>query len=790
MGPFDNFDWDESVRDKGNNIVEIKKINILYGRNYSGKTTLSRILRAIEKRESPSKYVPFKFSIQNTNGESISQDDLSESNKTIRVFNKDFVKENLQFIIDDEGEINSFAILGRENDEIKNQIDVLESELGTEQDNTGLHKSLKLAEEKKASSHHNFKDAKNSLGNKLKTKARQIKEGNVKFGDVNYNITKIERDIEEVRKPSYTQINDAEKNDFENLLKEDAKKEIQNISDFDLKFELLSEETKKLTEHEITVSEPIKELVNDSILQEWVKAGREIHKGNRESCGFCGNDLSQDLWEKLDKHFNEESEKLETSIAEFIQEIDLENTRVPHLATIDQQHFYSKFHNDLSHINDDFQEKSNSYLQSLESLKNQLNNKQKNIITAIKFTVPEINTSELLAIQNRLQKIVRLSNEYSRNLDAKHRKAKKLLRLNEVSKFIYDIGYGAECKKVSALEKTAGESNESYGEKRKVINAKNIKMEVLQSQLQDEGAGANRVNDFLANFFGHHALSLSAVSDPNNELPSYKFEINRDGEKAYNLSEGECSLISFCYFMAKLEDIETTGKKPIIWIDDPVSSLDSNHIFFVFSLIDSQIIKQNKYEQFFISTHNLDFLKYLKSISNNRDEAREFFLVERKNKKSNISVMPKYMKEYITEFNYLFHQIYKCANDESMNDENFENFYNFGNNVRKFLEIFLFYQYPTTTTDISEKFYNFFGKEDIPRILINRIKNEYSHLLGSLERGSEPIETVVPAMQLAAKFILDKIKCSNEEQYNHFLKSINVETNTSGSPESPSPNSD
>ena len=31
------------VRDDGNNVAEFKKINILYGRNYSGKTTLSRI---------------------------------------------------------------------------------------------------------------------------------------------------------------------------------------------------------------------------------------------------------------------------------------------------------------------------------------------------------------------------------------------------------------------------------------------------------------------------------------------------------------------------------------------------------------------------------------------------------------------------------------------------------------------------------------------------------------------------------------------------------------------------
>ena len=94
-----------------------------------------------------------------------------------------------------------------------------------------------------------------------------------------------------------------------------------------------------------------------------------------------------------------------------------------------------------------------------------------------------------------------------------------------------------------------------------------------------------------------------------------QFTIHREGVVANNLSEGECSLISFCYFVAKMEDElkdETNSSKLIIYIDDPISSLDSNHIFFMFSLIESIIAKPKKYGQLFISTHNLDFLKYLK----------------------------------------------------------------------------------------------------------------------------------------------------------------------------------
>ncbi len=37
LAVFQNFDWDTTIRDDGNNVVLFKAINIFYGRNYSGK---------------------------------------------------------------------------------------------------------------------------------------------------------------------------------------------------------------------------------------------------------------------------------------------------------------------------------------------------------------------------------------------------------------------------------------------------------------------------------------------------------------------------------------------------------------------------------------------------------------------------------------------------------------------------------------------------------------------------------------------------------------------------------
>ncbi len=48
FGIFKDYKWRNSI---GNNPEDIfKRVNIVYGRNYSGKTTLSRIMKCIETK--------------------------------------------------------------------------------------------------------------------------------------------------------------------------------------------------------------------------------------------------------------------------------------------------------------------------------------------------------------------------------------------------------------------------------------------------------------------------------------------------------------------------------------------------------------------------------------------------------------------------------------------------------------------------------------------------------------------------------------------------------------------
>lgn len=789
MAVYDDFKWSSSMRDAGNNIAEFKSLNILYGRNYSGKTTLSRIVRALETGTISDKYSSPEFQLSFDGGCTSTQNSLSSHDQVVRVFNEDFVRDNLRFIIDDEQAINSFAILGEDNTKLEEEIEKHETELGSEEDKSGLLGELLAAEENSKKARKNHGDKSSELEGKLRDKANKASTGikhNKTFGDANYNTPKIKTDIATVTKDTYSSLSDEQVGKFHDLLREEPKSEITESTAFNLQYSAIASKAKELIEKKIQASDPIQELLNDAALASWVRTGRGHHQKKRDKCAFCGSDLPEGLWEKLDKHFNQESEELRQALENLLGSIEHERSRVPDLLEIKNSDFYSNFTANLDSLAEQLSTLSASYRQSLDSIKKQVEKRRDDIFAPLEYQVPESVENDLNVVRDSYEQLRNESDQFTVSLSADQSKARAALRLHEVYTFISDIKYGDECTAIEALNEAMVKAEESKNTVKEKVDVKREKIAELKAQLKDESKGADRVNDYLNNFFGHQSLSLTAIEEtPGDASSGYRFEITRNDKKAFHLSEGECSLIAFCYFMAKLEDIDTKGNQPIIWIDDPISSLDANHIFFVYSLINAEIVTPEKYEdggelkerdrfkQLFISTHNLDFLKYLKRLPGalNKNKS-QYFIITRTDQTSDITLMPRYLKDYVTEFNFLFHQIYKCAHAQIECDENHDCYYNFGNNARKFLEAFLYYKYPNAL-EKDDKLARFFGDDSLASSLTDRINNEFSHLAGVFERSVLPID--VPEMKTTASFILRKIEEKDPDQYSALLQSIGVE---------------
>lgn len=764
---FKDFEWDKHVVNSQGKAVCLQDVNIFFGRNYSGKTTLSRIFRAFEVRVGLEKYEGGTFKLEMNDKSIIDENTLENLSYSVRVFNEDFVRENLLFINVPEQGVAPFAVLGG-NVEIEQEIQELKEKLGSpdEGNETGLYREKLEATNAYNTAYKNYQDEHNTLelGLKNKALAREvgIKYQSGIYGDQNYTIQKLKDELSFVAKEHI--LGNHQVDELKATLKEDLR-QIPSINAVVFpSFEEINTRVKSIVEQQILASDKIEELVHNAMAHKWVEEGCELHK-DRDICYFCGGIITNSRWAALERHYDEATKDLKTRIEKAITWMNEKIQIAQELYKVSSSNYYSCFKDEIEVINKDMDALRKDLISALEGILQQLKSKQESIHSAFSYTEHTFDFTAIEAIYQRIQILNENANLYGGNLSEVQAENRRKLRLSEVARFKEEIGYSNSSAAIKEKKDIVSKQETLKEQKESEIRRLEHEIKAKERLRQNEEEGARRVNEILQNYFGHRFIELRSVKRENEE--GIYFDVFRQDKKAYNLSEGERNLVAFAYFVAKLSDVNTVSEKPIIWIDDPISSLDANHVFFVFSLIDQQVVKKEQWSQLFISTHNLDFLRYLKRLHTSKQRA--WFLIERQDDQSCLRKMPTYMKEHVTEFNYLFHQIHKCS--QATENENYELFYNFGNNARKFLEAYLYYKYPDNEVNCLHKKMMRFFSDGCAATAIDRIDNELSHLEGLIERGMSMTDH--DEIKKCAQYILETIKTKDPDQYDAFLLSIN-----------------
>ena len=237
----------------------------------------------------------------------------------------------------------------------------------------------------------------------------------------------------------------------------------------------------------------------------------------------------------------------------------------------------------------------------------------------------------------------------------------------------------------------------------------------------------------------------------------------------------------------ELDSRDSKNGKLIIFIDDPISSLDSNHIFYMFSLIETIICHPQKYHQLFISTHNLEFLKYVQRLTE-KNKGRCNLSIWREEcdnseSRSVIGEMPPLLRDNITEYGFLFREIYRyvkpCGGDRSKClEKEYTQFYNLPNNMRKFLECYFSYRHPHSQSPLDrENLEWLFGDTPFPA-MINRIINEGSHLAWG-GRGASLITDTKEAEDASLR-ILKAIKKKDPEHFDSLCRACGINPQKDG----------
>ena len=435
------------------------------------------------------------------------------------------------------------------------------------------------------------------------------------------------------------------------------------------------------------------------------------------------------------------------------------------IPNINKEDYFKDSVSDIQNINKEIENNINNRKRVLEILESKISEKQRDIFS--KIEINDLNWIDFSEIQVEINSLYDGTIKQIEQFEDRKTKSIDFLRRYYIVKEFPVSEFTKLSQEVDQLEEYI---NENSKEQKKLKEEKEkFEQDIieLEGSLKSESEAAKRINMILQNSLAHSEMSLKSVDD---EEGIY-FEVSRNEERAYNLSEGEKSLIAFAYYITRLESLSTEEKsKTILFIDDPVSSLDENNIFYIYNLIFC-LLEKKEFLQYFLSTHNLDFLKYTNRFSNKKD----YYLIEKIKEaenipsKSYIKKLPTHLSNKVTEFVFLFEQIYRVATEDE-HENNFSVFYNFPNNGRKFIETLLYFKYPDYKTKNDDKIINYFGDENAP--FMQRINNEYSHGEDRFDRTRNPINTC--EFKHDARIILGALHRNDPEQFKSFLNNSNL----------------
>jgi len=733
FGQFNNFKWPEDL-------PKFTKYNFFYGWNYSGKTTLSRIFRCFELKKLHNDYQNPTIKIETDAGV------LTEKNLNvdypIRVFNEDFVEENFDWN-NENADIEPVLILGKESKELEKELKQKENEKSDKE-----NELKKISEDKKSKEEE--------LQDKLSAKASEIRNilsiTNPKEFDKN-NLAKVIDDI----KDNFLEkvLSDEKLQQYKNTLNS-QKLDYVSFQEISLNLTKFLNDIKEILEKKVSAQQIIEKLNQNARLSNWVREGIEIHK-EETTCQFCGNKLTTERKEELNKHFSKEFDDFINLIKQKENEINNHLSEIDRYLLPDKARFYNEFQNEYEELVQNYNQLKLEYTENVKKLINELNKKKEKpfdeLIIAQNINIKVEN--ELLELLEKIQNLISKHNDKSDTLEEEKNQSKEKIKLHYVAIFIQDEQYFNKKQNIESLDNDI---------KRIKSEIETLKREIsnIENRIKASAIGSQRLNELLNKFFNDDRLKIENTSNG-------KYKIHRNNQIAKNLSTGERNIISLVYFFVKLEETNFDLSQAIIFIDDPVSSLDSNHIHSVYAFLNEKIKNIN---QVFITTHNFDFFNLLKDMYryNLQNQNSNFYLIKaitnNQNRYSTLEKLPDILLKFKSEYNYLFY-ILKIFND-SKDKNSFDQLYLLPNILRRFFEMYLFSRYPDGKK-FKEKANKFFENNiSNEGVMALKIMDEYSHEENPEHSLRFPDIT---ELEKSVKFVLNKISNKDKEHFDALVDS-------------------
>lgn len=756
FGIFKNFTWNSA------DIKDFNYKNIFYGWNYSGKTTLSRIFSSLRDRKIHESYSKSSFKVKTVNGE-FDSNNLESFPYNLLVFNSDYIKDNLSFSNKNDTntesnvilfEVGDNAIYEKKIEELTKQIELI----------NGTDKIIgKKDKHKKDIEEFEIFDKPNS--GKFTLVAKEIKDEHF-ISLINFTKTNLKPIISNITTnlDSFIIKNKTTIKLISEIIKIEKPKDV--IDNIQINFNY------------VDLSSKLNELLNDipekniiiNILDKnpeayyWVQKGMELNKA-KEKCIFCDNIIKEDRFNLLNEYFENQAAILRdkaNGLKKLI--IDEENSLKIINFPSSGNDFNPGFINEYLRLKKDIDKLLIQYKGHLKTLTPKLDTKISKSLYSKVENVKFFDIEKLINKISAINLLIQKNNDFTIDFNNKISLERTKFLNHLVATFLKREKYMLKEKRYSKAIREIEKLN------KRVIAYEN-EIERYNSLKESDKEGAQQYNYFIQSFLDRTDIEIKL------DQGTKKFILLRENESASNLSEGEKSAIAFSHFLVTIKSLESKKKFSdyIVFIDDPISSLDGNHIFQINSLLKEMFFyKDNsdnelkiKCKQLFLSSHNFEFFNLLKELPINIKKESRYFIERINNKNSAlIKNLPEIFDKYSSEYHFLFKEIFDF--NKLRKPLNSDKLLIIPNILRRFLEMYTLTKYPSKE-NVDRRADIVFKPEISKRIC--KPFHYFSHL-DNIDRIGKQSEFMAD-IPIACKTLINHIKLKDKKHYEALVNAVN-----------------
>lgn len=641
---FDTFNWVDA---------DLAKYNLIYGWNGSGKTTLSRIFSFLERRSIHlPELIDVEFTIQTHQAGLIKHCDIASHRMSVRVFNEDFIKENLLF---EQSQAKKIIILGRENVAIQKEITDLSQQY------EARHQIVQQLEDK-IDKLPKLKEVLTDAGRDVPTQFAGTPLAFDKYFGRSYDRTKVEKKLEsgtltEANCASFI-INDPLELEKKKVTIKGEKTKVTFNPGLVPDFSSVFENANGILSTPVKV-QMIEEMKSDKPLCDWIEAGYILHRDRSLSnCQFCRGSLPEDLLIKLSAFFTDELLKMKNQIETMIESLK-KNESIQTTDQFDFKCLFSSLEDEYKTLNEELNSQINVIKERISLLVNYLKDKKANLYDETKVYPFVSYPSEAIELANtNLKQIESLIEKHNKKVEAyseEIQQAAESIEHHIIASILSNKDFFSKKKEEDRL---LSEVKTAKEDRARLV----AEIQLRKGSLHNVSDAIDKINSILQEFFGANAITLEVVESPDGKVA---YVLKRKGKEAKYLSEGEESVLALVYFLVKLEEDGCDKKNCLVVIDDPVDSQDNIFLFRTAGLLKRQI---QDVGQCVIFTHSFDFFNLIRDwlLSKKMENDSALFSIthDREAVPSLVSIqnLPELIRDYKSEYQYLFQNLYQFSN--------------------------------------------------------------------------------------------------------------------------------